>query len=104
MTDTQTMSPDPEARHIRIHGPDDFEGMRWAGKLAAETLDHITPLVVPGVTTEELDNACHAFILDHGAIPALWAIAGFRNPSALRSTMWSVTESPATSVCLMAIS
>lgn len=77
MTDTQTMSPDPEARHIRIHGPDDFEGMRRAGRLAAETLDHITPLVVPGVTTEELDNACHAYILDHGATPAPLGYRGF---------------------------
>ena len=51
--------------------------MRHAGKLAAETLDHITPLVVPGVTTEEIDRACHAFILDHGATPAPLGYRGF---------------------------
>ena len=70
MNDTQSASLDSEARRIRIHDADAFEGMRQAGKLAAETLDHVTPHVVPGVSTEELDRICHEFILDHGAVPA----------------------------------
>src|SRR5690606_22880467 len=52
------------------HSPSDFEGMRRAGRLAAEVLDYITPFVKPGVTTGELDRLCHDFILDHGAVPA----------------------------------
>lgn len=52
---------------IKIHKPEDFEGMRKAGKLAAQTLDFITPYVKPGVTTGELDKLCHEFIVDHGA-------------------------------------
>ncbi|MDJ0946703.1 MAG: type I methionyl aminopeptidase [Kiloniellales bacterium] len=67
----------PEERRITIHGPEDFEGMRKAGRLAAETLDFITPQVQPGVTTEELDRLCHGFILDHGAIPAPLNYKGF---------------------------
>ena len=59
-----------DARHITIHAPQDFAGMRAAGRLAAETLDMVTGLVLPGVTTEELDRVCHAFILAHGAVPA----------------------------------
>ena len=55
---------------IKIHSPDDFDGMRRAGRLAAETLDFITPHVRAGVTTEELDRLCHRFICDHGAVPA----------------------------------
>lgn len=55
---------------IVIHGPADFEGMRKAGKLAAQTLDYITPFVKVGVTTDELNTLCHQFIVDHGAIPA----------------------------------
>ncbi|KJV09348.1 hypothetical protein VZ95_12075, partial [Elstera litoralis] len=47
---------------IKIHTPDDFEGMRKAGRLAAETLDFITPHVVPGVSTEALNQLCHDFI------------------------------------------
>ena len=67
----------PEERRITIHGPEDFEGMRRAGRLAAETLDFITPHVQPGVTTEELDRLCHGYILDHGAIPAPLNYKGF---------------------------
>jgi len=69
----------PEARTgaIKIHGPEAFEGMRAAGKLAAETLDYIIPYVKAGVTTEELDRLCHEFILDHKAIPAPLNYRGF---------------------------
>ena len=35
---------------IHIHDDQDFLGMRKAGKLAAETLDFITPYVQPGIT------------------------------------------------------
>lgn len=58
------------SRKITIHAPSDFEGMRKSGRLAAETLDFITPYVQPGITTEELDQLCHDFIVSHGAIPA----------------------------------
>ena len=51
--------------------------MRKAGKLAAEVLDFITPHVVPGVSTGELDRLCHDFILDHDAIPAPLNYRGF---------------------------
>lgn len=55
---------------IELHNQSGFEGMRRAGRLAAETLDMITPHVVPGVTTEELNQICHLFITKNGAIPA----------------------------------
>jgi methionyl aminopeptidase len=66
-----------DARRIVIHGAEDFEAMRRAGKLAAETLDFITPEVVPGVTTEALDRLCHDFIIEHGAVPAPLDYRGF---------------------------
>lgn len=66
-----------EARRITLHAPADFEGMRRAGRLAAETLDMITPHVQPGVTTGELDRLCHEFILAHGATPAPLNYRGF---------------------------
>ncbi len=62
---------------IELHPEGDFEGMRRAGKLAAETLDMITAHVVPGVTTEELDRICHLFITKNGAIPAPLNYKGF---------------------------
>ena len=66
-----------EQARIKIHGPEDFEGMRRAGRLAAETLDFITPHVGEGVTTGALDRLCHDFITSHGAIPAPLNYRGF---------------------------
>ncbi len=66
-----------DARTITLYRPEDFEGMRRAGRLAAETLDMITDYVRPGVTTEELDRLCHDFIVAHGAVPAPLGYRGF---------------------------
>ena len=66
-----------DGRAIKIHGPEGFAGMRKAGRLAAETLDFITPHVKPGVTTGELDRLCHEFIIAHDAIPAPLGYRGF---------------------------
>lgn len=62
---------------IELHTESDFQGMRKAGRLAAETLDMITDYVVPGVTTEELDRLCHEFILKNNAVPAPLNYKGF---------------------------
>ena len=64
-------------RHVKIHAPEDFAGMRRAGRLAAEVLDFIAPHVTPGVTTDALDRLCHEFILGAGAIPAPLNYRGF---------------------------
>jgi methionyl aminopeptidase len=62
---------------IKLHGAEAFAGMRRAGRLAAETLDFITPHVRPGITTGELDRLCHDFIVGHEAIPAPLNYRGF---------------------------
>ncbi len=67
----------PEEGGFLIHDELGFAGMRVAGQLAAETLDMITPRVMPGVTTEELDKLCHDFIVAHSAIPAPLNYRGF---------------------------
>ena len=66
-----------EARRIKLHGPEAFDAMRKAGRLAAETLDFVTPHVRAGVTTAALDKLCHDFIVDHRAIPAPLNYRGF---------------------------
>jgi len=56
---------------ITIKNNADIEKMRVAGKLAAEVLDFITPHVKPGVTTEELDQLCHDYMVNvQKTIPA----------------------------------
>ncbi len=62
---------------IKIYKKECFDGMRKAGKLAAQTLDYITPFVKIGVTTQKLNDLCHEFICDHGAIPAPLNYKGF---------------------------
>jgi len=63
---------------IRIHeGGEAWEGMRAAGRLVAEALDMITPFVVPGVTTGEIDDRIRDFTLDHGALPACLGYKGY---------------------------
>lgn len=59
------------------HSAKDFEGMRKAGRLAAEVLDFITPHVEPGVSTGELDRLCHDYIVKAAAIPAPLNYRGF---------------------------
>ncbi len=62
---------------LKIHREEDCAGMRKAGRLAAETLDFITPYVKPGTTTGTLDALCHDFITEHGAMPAPLNYRGF---------------------------
>ncbi|MDB4029341.1 type I methionyl aminopeptidase [Gammaproteobacteria bacterium] len=63
---------------INLKTNDQIAQMRIAGKLAAEVLEMITPLVVPGVSTEELDRICHDYIVDNQqSIPANVGYNGF---------------------------
>ncbi len=62
---------------IPIHGAEAFAGMRRAGRLAAQVLDHVTPFVAPGVTTGELDERCEAFMRERGGIPAPLGYRGY---------------------------
>jgi methionyl aminopeptidase len=66
-----------EARRITLHAPQDFEGLRRAGQLAAATLDMIVPHVQPGVTTDELDRLCDEFMRANGAVSASLGYRGF---------------------------
>jgi len=49
----------------------DIEHMRVAGRLAAEVLDMLTPMVTAGITTEQLDRLAHDHIVNvQKAVPA----------------------------------
>ncbi len=68
---------------IKLHGPEGFEGMRKAGRLAAEILDEMAPLVRPGVSTEELDTIIRQMMLDGGAVPATLGYRGYTHSSCI---------------------
>jgi methionyl aminopeptidase len=56
---------------ITIKTPDEIEKMRVAGRLAADVLQMIGPYVKKGVTTEELNQICHDYIVNvQKCIPA----------------------------------
>src|ERR1700758_28070 len=56
---------------VTIKTPEEIEKMRIAGRLAAQVLDMIGEHVKPGVTTEELDQICHDFMVNvQKTIPA----------------------------------
>jgi methionyl aminopeptidase len=62
---------------LRLYTQEDFPGMRKAGKLASQTLDMITEYIQPGITTNEIDQLCHEFIVKHGATPGPLGYKGY---------------------------
>jgi methionyl aminopeptidase len=68
---------------IPIHGPEAFEGMMKAGQLASAALDMLVPHVVPGVTTQKLDDLAFEFAMDHGATPATLYYRGYKHSSCI---------------------
>jgi methionyl aminopeptidase len=63
---------------VSIKTPDEIEKMRVAGRLAAEVLEMIGPHVQAGITTNELDEICHDYIINQQqAIPAPLNYHGF---------------------------
>ncbi|MGE5566882.1 MAG: type I methionyl aminopeptidase [Parcubacteria group bacterium] len=71
------LEADTRTGHIKIHSPEDFEGMRRAGRLAAECLDMLVPHVKPGVSTGELDDLAREFVLERGGLPACLGYRGY---------------------------
>jgi methionyl aminopeptidase len=86
MVEYVTVAPDaPLSRNgaIHIYGPDAFEGMRRAGRLAAEILDAIVPLMVPGTETRAIDDAIREHMLRAGAVPATLGYRGYTHSSCI---------------------
>ncbi|MBS9715399.1 type I methionyl aminopeptidase [Pseudohalocynthiibacter aestuariivivens] len=68
---------------IRIYEADDFAGMHAAGRLAAQILDDMAPLVVPGVTTGEIDRAITDMVDAVGAKSATIGYKGYKHASCI---------------------
>ena len=62
---------------IKLYDAAAFEGMQAAGQLAATILDALVPHVVPGVTTEALDDIVRRMTLDAGAVPGTLGYRGY---------------------------
>ena len=63
---------------INLKSQQEIDRMRTAGQLAAEVLDVVTPFVIPGMSTEELDNICFKHITEvQKAVPANVGYRGY---------------------------
>jgi len=49
---------------VSLKTAEDIAGMRIAGRLASELLDFLTPRIVSGVTTREIDSAAHDYMVN----------------------------------------
>jgi methionyl aminopeptidase len=68
---------------IRIYDDADFEGMRKAGRLAADILDRIIPHIQPGVTTGELDKLVETWVGEAGATSATIGYKGYQHATCI---------------------
>ncbi len=61
-----------------LKSKEEIEAMRPAGRIVAKTLKLLREMVVPGVTTLELDQAAEDLIRKNGAIPAFKGYPNFK--------------------------
>jgi len=67
-----------QAMAVTIKTPEEIGKMRVAGRLAGEVLNMVAPHVQAGITTGELDQLCHDYIVNvQQAIPAPLNYKGF---------------------------
>ena len=68
---------------IRLYQPADFAGMHAAGRLAAEILDAVVPMVVPGQTTGAIDAEIERLVKQAGAESATIGYKGYQHASCI---------------------
>jgi len=75
---TTPIAIESKKRMSLIKAQEEITKMRVAGKLAAQVLEMITPYVKAGITTNELNDRCHDYIVNElNAIPAPLHYKGF---------------------------
>jgi methionyl aminopeptidase len=63
---------------VTIKTLEEIQKMQVSGRLAAEVLHMIRPMITPGISTDELDRICHEYIVnEQQAIPAPLNYRGF---------------------------
>ncbi len=65
------------ATSIIIKTPAEIEGIRKSSELAAKVLKFIEPHICVGISTNEINQLCHDFILQNGARPSPLGYKGF---------------------------
>lgn len=60
-----------------VQSPETIAKMRQAGRIAAQAMRAGGAMIAPGVTTDEIDQVVHDFIVDSGAYPSTLGYRGF---------------------------
>lgn len=68
---------------ISIKSPREIEGMRKAGRVAAEARALAGRMVAPGVSTKDIDQAMRKYIQGQGAKPSFLGYHGFPNSACI---------------------
>ncbi len=68
-----------------VYSPADIERIRAAGRIAADAIALVGENVRPGVTTDELDEIGHRYLIEHGAYPSTLGYRGY--PKSLCSSV-----------------
>ncbi len=61
---------------IILKSPQDIQGMRLAGQLAVKTLNLAESMLAIGISTQEMNDACLAFVKANGAVSATLGYRG----------------------------
>lgn len=71
------------AKHTggNVYSSEDVERIRYSGTIAADSLDEVSGLIAPGVTTEQINTLVYEYLLDHGAYPSTLTYRGYPKSS-----------------------
>jgi methionyl aminopeptidase len=69
-------APDPYTGND-VQSLETIERMRIAGRLAAQAMHAAAAIIKSGVTTDDLDQVVHEFLIEHGAYPSTLGYRGF---------------------------
>lgn len=64
---------------IQLKNRHEIEKIRESGKVLAECLLSLDEVIVPGITTYDVDRIAHEFITSHGGIPSCLGYCGYPN-------------------------
>jgi methionyl aminopeptidase len=60
-----------------VQSPEIIETMRVAGRIAAQAMHAAAAIIKPDVTTDDLDQVVHEYLIAHGAYPSTLGYRGF---------------------------
>lgn len=62
---------------ISIKSEREIELLKVAGQIVGDTHKYLIPFIKPGITTKELDNLAHKYIISRGATPSFLGYEGY---------------------------